>query len=245
MSDSQKRIFSALSGIEGTSLTASDGEAIVEIGADNDCLYLLTSGRITVQTRNQETVTLDAPNVFGEISALTNHPVSGTVRAVGDVTLRRIPLDTINLESGPLATLFRDLATLGIERATGRFHGKYIALVAHDGLKQALVDFVSRHRGFFEARAIVSTLNTSAAITKGTGVQVVRKVRSGPLGGDQQIGALVTEGSIDAVIFLRDPMWAPPHDADVHALVRVCELENVPLATNPASAEALIQHLLA
>ena len=53
------------------------------------------------------------------------------------------------------------------------------------------------------------------------------------------------EGSIDAVIFLRDPMWALPHGADVHALVRVCELENVPLATNPASAEALIQHLLA
>ena len=73
--------------------------------------------------------------MFGEISALTNQPVSGTVRAVGNVTLRRTPLDTIDLESGPLATLFRDLATLGIERATGRFRGKYIALVAHDGLK--------------------------------------------------------------------------------------------------------------
>jgi len=96
---------------------------------------------------------------------------------------------------------------------------------------------------FFEARAIVSTLNTSAAITKGTGVQVVRKVRSGPLGGDQQSGALVTEGSIDAVIFLRDPIWASAHDADVHALVRVCDLENIPLATDLASSEALIRYL--
>ena len=68
-------------------------------------------------------------------------------------------------------------------------------------------------------------------------------MRTGVLGGDQQIGALISEGLISAVIFLRDPLWAQPHSADVNALIRICELDNIPLATNLASAEAIIRQL--
>jgi methylglyoxal synthase len=114
-----------------------------------------------------------------------------------------------------------------------------IALIAHDAKKLDLVTFVKDHRTIFARHDLVATGTTGKVFREKTDLDVGR-VNSGPFGGDLQIGALVAEGRIDAVIFFRDPLTAQPHEPDVSALMRACDVHVVPLATNLATAEAII-----
>lgn len=114
-----------------------------------------------------------------------------------------------------------------------------IALIAHDAKKLDLVTFVKDHRAIFARHELVATGTTGKVLREKTGLDVAR-VNSGPLGGDLQIGALIAEERIDAVIFFRDPLTAQPHEPDVSALMRACDVHVVPLATNLATAEAII-----
>ena len=113
-----------------------------------------------------------------------------------------------------------------------------IALIAHDQKKAALVEFVSRHRAVLAKHSLVATGNTGRLITEKTGLQV-ECVAHGPEGGDLIIGGRVALGQIQAVIFFRDPLTAQPHEPDVSALMRVCDVHSVPLATNMGTAEAV------
>lgn len=113
-----------------------------------------------------------------------------------------------------------------------------VALIAHDGKKQELVDFVSAHLVWFDNRSLVATGTTGGRI-ESLGLKVER-LASGPLGGDAQIAARITDGLLDAVIFFRDPMGKHPHEPDVNMLLRQCDVHNVALATNRATAELLI-----
>ncbi len=117
-----------------------------------------------------------------------------------------------------------------------------IALVAHDGKKDEMVQLAERHRQKLSGIALVATRSTGMLVRERTGL-AVSLVNSGPLGGDQQIGALVASGIVKAVIFLRDPLTAQPHEPDISALLRVCDVHDVPLATNNASAEALLHFM--
>ena len=114
-----------------------------------------------------------------------------------------------------------------------------IALIAHDKKKTALLDFVRTHIAFFRTKSLVATGNTGTLLHEQLGLDVER-VAHGPEGGDLIIGGRVAEGLIDAIIFFRDPLTAQPHEPDVSALMRVCDVHNVPLATNRATAEALV-----
>jgi methylglyoxal synthase len=114
-----------------------------------------------------------------------------------------------------------------------------IALIAHDAKKLDLVTFVKDHRDIFARHDLVATGTTGKILQEKTGLKVQR-VNSGPVGGDLQIGAMVAEGHIEAVIFFRDPLTAQPHEPDVSALMRVCDVHAVPLATNLATAEAIL-----
>jgi len=114
-----------------------------------------------------------------------------------------------------------------------------IALIAHDAKKLDLVTFVKDHREVFARHELVATGTTGRILHDKTGLEV-RRVNSGPLGGDLQIGAMIAEGHIEAVIFFRDPLTAQPHEPDVSALMRVCDVHVVPLATNLATAEAIL-----
>lgn len=105
-----------------------------------------------------------------------------------------------------------------------------------------MVAFCRRHRELLARFALVATGTTGRRIEEATGLKV-EKLLSGPLGGDQQMGARVAEGRILAVFFFRDPLTAQPHEPDVQALLRVCDVHGVPLATNPTAAEALIPWL--
>ena len=113
-----------------------------------------------------------------------------------------------------------------------------IALIAHDGRKQALVEFAAANRSFFERFKLIGTGTTGGRL-QAIGLEV-ECLASGPLGGDAQIAARITEGHVHAVIFFRDPMGKHPHEPDINMLLRQCDVHNIPLATNAATAHLLI-----
>lgn len=115
-----------------------------------------------------------------------------------------------------------------------------IALIAHDQKKQDMINFSIAYEGILQAHSLFATGTTGKLIMENTGLHITR-LMSGPLGGDQQIGALVAENKMDLVIFLRDPLTAQPHEPDIIALLRLCDVYGIPLATNIATAEVLIK----
>ncbi len=117
-----------------------------------------------------------------------------------------------------------------------------IALIAHDELKDEMVAFASTHADVLADHELVTTGTTGGRIADETSLSVTPQA-SGPLGGDLQIGAMVADGDVDGLIFLRDPLTAQPHEPDISALLRVCDVKDVPVATNMATAELLVQGL--
>ena len=115
-----------------------------------------------------------------------------------------------------------------------------IALVAHDQKKDDLVDFVREREGDFARYDIVATGTTGNRIAEACPQLAVKRLKSGPLGGDQQIGALIAEGEIEAVIFFVDPLTPMPHDVDVKALMRLAIVYDIALALNRKSARLLL-----
>jgi len=117
-----------------------------------------------------------------------------------------------------------------------------IALIAHDTKKPLMVAFASRHVDVLRRHELFATGTTGRHVAEATGLAVHRYL-SGPLGGDQQVGSAIATGHIDMLIFLRDPLAAHPHEPDVTALLRLSDVIGIPVATNVATAEALIAHL--
>ncbi len=117
-----------------------------------------------------------------------------------------------------------------------------IALVAHDRKKDEMVNFCIAFKQVFLNYNLFATGTTGLRIIQETGLNVFRFM-SGPLGGDQQIGAMVAQNDMDLIIFLRDPLMAQPHEPDITALLRLCDVQGIPLATNVATAEILVKAL--
>ncbi len=118
-----------------------------------------------------------------------------------------------------------------------------LALIAHDAKKEDMVLLITSHKEDFARFRLVATKNTGQLVMEKTNIPVAL-MQSGPLGGDQQIGAMVANEDVDAVIFLRDPLTAHPHEPDVSALLRLCDAHGIPLATNVATAEAILHSLI-
>ncbi|MBX3015043.1 MAG: methylglyoxal synthase [Caldilineaceae bacterium] len=117
-----------------------------------------------------------------------------------------------------------------------------IALIAHDGKKDDMVRFTSEHRHQLAQFQLIATGTTGERIRQATGLSLARML-SGPYGGDAQIAARVAEGGVVAVIFLVDPLYAHPHEPDIQGLLRICNVYNIPVATNEASAHLILQGL--
>lgn len=117
-----------------------------------------------------------------------------------------------------------------------------IALIAHDRKKEEMVNFVIAYEHVFNHHRLYATGTTGLRIMEQTGLRVHRFM-SGPLGGDQQIGAMVAQNEMDLIIFLRDPLMAQPHEPDIIALLRLCDVQGIPVATNIATAEILTKAL--
>jgi methylglyoxal synthase len=118
---------------------------------------------------------------------------------------------------------------------------KTIAIIAHDGKKAEMVAFVKDNFDILKKYNLIATGSTGSHIEK-AGLKVEKK-KSGPLGGDAQIASDVVDGKIQAVIFLRDPLGNHPHDPDIFMLMRICDVHNIPLATNTATAYLIIKSL--
>ncbi|QUG41433.1 methylglyoxal synthase [Psychrobacillus sp. INOP01] len=115
-----------------------------------------------------------------------------------------------------------------------------IALVAHDQKKEDLIQFVTAFKAILEEHDLFATGTTGTRIIDEVGLNVFR-YKSGPLGGDQQIGSAIANNEMDMVIFFRDPLTAQPHEPDVTALIRLCDVYQIPLATNMGTAEILLK----
>lgn len=118
-----------------------------------------------------------------------------------------------------------------------------IALIAHDGKKPELVSFFLKNKDLFQNSKIYATATTGSHLVD-MGIEV-NTVLSGPLGGDAQIASVMVEGGIDLIFFFRDPLGKHPHEPDVQMLMRLCDVHNIPLATNPAAAELMLRALKA
>ena len=116
---------------------------------------------------------------------------------------------------------------------------KNIALIAHDNKKAELIDWCNEHKEILKKHFLCGTGTTARMITDQTGLPV-KGYNSGPLGGDQQIGAKIVEGKVDFVIFFSDPLTAQPHDPDVKALLRIAQVYDIPIANNRSSADFMI-----
>ena len=126
-----------------------------------------------------------------------------------------------------------EFITLTIEKQ------KNIALIAHDNKKAELIDWCNEHKEILKKHFLCGTGTTAHMITDQTGLPV-KGYNSGPLGGDQQIGAKIVEGKVDFVIFFSDPLTAQPHDPDVKALLRIAQVYDIPIANNRSSADFMI-----
>ncbi len=120
---------------------------------------------------------------------------------------------------------------------------KTIALIAHDNKKHEIVNWALENKGILGNYDLCGTGTTAKLVAEATGLTVKRYL-SGPLGGDQQIGAKVAEGKIDVVIFFWDPLQTQPHDPDVKALLRIAVVYDIPIATNRATAQYIIRSSL-
>ncbi|WP_324756195.1 methylglyoxal synthase [Haloarcula montana] len=119
-----------------------------------------------------------------------------------------------------------------------------VALIAHDDEKPEMIDLVRTYESLLSEFDLVGTGTTGQRISDETDLEIERK-QSGPLGGDMQIGAEVAQDEIDAVVFLRDPHTAQPHEPDITALLRICDVHDVPLATTRTSAEYILDGVAA
>ena len=117
-----------------------------------------------------------------------------------------------------------------------------IALIAHDKKKEDMIDLATRYRDALAEHDLYATGTTGTLVMGATGLKITR-MKSGPLGGDQQIGSMIAEGNLDLVVFLRDPLTAQPHEPDVSALLRLCDVQEIPLATNVRSAQIMLSAL--
>jgi methylglyoxal synthase len=117
-----------------------------------------------------------------------------------------------------------------------------IALIAHDKKKADIIEFAKKNKQILSNHSLYATGTTGTLIMEATNLDIHRFL-SGPLGGDQQIGSKIASGEMDMVIFIRDPLTAQPHEPDITALLRICDVHNIPLATNIGTAELLMNDL--
>ncbi len=117
-----------------------------------------------------------------------------------------------------------------------------IALIAHDKKKSEIIELAKKYKDVLKDYELYATGTTGTLIMGETGL-TIHRMKSGPLGGDQQIGAMLANGELGLIIFLRDPLTAQPHEPDVSALLRLCDVQKIPLATNESSATIMLESL--
>jgi methylglyoxal synthase len=232
--------------IESDAILMAEGEPA-------DCLMYLLEGKARVLSDNTQISVIDIGGCFGE-SMFTEQGIrTASVQAVENCTVGVFTLEdysTFIAQNSCLAIKFKKYFVAVKARHDTQTQGllfrddkKYLALIAHNEMKKSLAEFVRLHVEDIGCFPLVATGTTGMMLYKETGLVLGKKVASGPLGGDQAIGTLVSTDNICGIIFFRDPLSAHPHHADIEALGRLCDVYQVPFATNPGTAEAILKYL--
>ena len=222
-------------------------------GEPADCLMYLLEGSVRVLADNTQLSIIDIGGCFGESMFSDQGTRTASVQASEKSVVVRFTLEDYSsfISQNPsLAVKFKNYYIAIKARHDDQTHGlmfrdnrKYLALIAHNEMKQSLADFVKLHVDDIGRFPLVATGTTGMMLYKETGLVLGKKVASGPLGGDQAIGTMVSTDNICGIIFFRDPLSAHPHHADIEALGRLCDVYQVPFATNPGTAEAILKYL--
>ncbi len=234
---------------DGDMICHENGSVLIKENSYQEPLLLVETGQVEIVTPTGSHVTVQAPTVMGEQSILSGKATNARVLAKGTAGVRVVKEERIwdLVRSNTYGKdLLQSLTRLNLDRLKGRFHPKpYVALVAHDGRKDDLVATAKEFLPYLQQQPLLSTEHTGQRMQDELNLPIGRVVRSGPKGGDQEVGTLVVEGLVKAVLFFPDPLTSQPHFMDVGALQRVCDVCHVPIASNRGSAEHLLRSLSA
>ena len=229
------------------------GHVFVARGAPATSAGVIVAGSAEVILEGRRVAVLEAGQIFGESMFSSEGARTADLRATSSGCFAAFTSDDFQdlLDSHPQLALrcqgfFEAEYARTQERDAGsreRDTTRYVALIAHNEMKSTLLDFVKSNRTRLGDFPLVATGTTGTLIYQETGMVLNRKVRPGPLGGDQAIGAMISTGNVLAVIFFRDPLSAHPHHADIEALGRLCDVYRVPFATNPSTADAVLDYI--
>ena len=223
-------------------------------GEPADYMAFLVNGRVQILEDERQIALLTKGDFLGESLFSDEATRVADVQAMEQTTVGLFTIDDFHdflKINQRLALQFRELFK-AVERARAQQHvaetyidkRKYLALIAHNNMKESLMEFCSIHTEKLEKFPLIATGTTGSMLYKKTGMCLSRKVASGPLGGDQAVGTLISTQNISGVIFFRDPLSSHPHHADIEALGRLCDVYQIPFATNPQSGEAILDYLL-
>ena len=234
----------------GEDRTELAGEILMSAGETPRWMARIDSGIAAVLDGDgAESHTLTVGDLFGELGLVGKRVRTATVQAVSQVSLKVLSYQTIDRfrgESLEQRSLFdQALSELIASRVPDPLgpDGGWVALVAHDQKKDQLEQLVCQYQQTLSNYKIVATRTTGSRLSSQCQLPVRKLVCSGPLGGDLEIGAMAARGQLEAVIFLRDGLSSHAHGSDIDALVRACEIAEVPCATNRATALMVLQSL--
>ena len=234
--------------------TISAGTILRDEGAPECSLLIIVSGEVRLSHTDTEVNKLNPGQIFGEGAFSEDGTSLEKAEATVDSVIARFEVRKFDqfLQQSPksaqkLQNYFKELHLKRLHEVEGLSYNdsrKFLALVAHNEMKPSLMEFAKSHQDKLRRFHLIATGKTGIKLYQETGLMLSKKVASGPLGGDQAIGKLISESSILGMIFFRDPLSAHPHHADIEALGRLCDVYQVPFATNPGGASAILNYLL-
>ena len=223
-------------------------------GEPSDSMVFVLNGLVQILNGERQ-IAIERPGaIIGESLFSDEATRIADVKTIEKTTVARFSIHDFESfldQNQPLALKYREYfrairraraEQLAAESYTDK--RKYLALIAHNNMKASLMEFCSMHANKLEKFPLIATGTTGSMLYKKTGLCLSQKVASGPLGGDQAVGTLISTQNICGVIFFRDPLSSHPHHADIEALGRLCDVYQIPFATNPQSGEAILDYLL-
>ena len=228
--------------------------SLMQKGEPSDSMVFIIDGLVQILDGERQ-ISIEKKGAFVGEGLFSDEATRETnVETIEPTTLGRFSFYDFNAfldKNQPLALKFREyFRTLGRARDEQLLaesysdKRKYLALIAHNNMKASLIEFCSIHTTKLEQFPLIATGTTGSMLYAKTGLSLSKKVASGPLGGDQAVGTLSSTKNICGVIFFRDPLSSHPHHADIEALGRLCDVYQIPFATNPQSGEAILDYLL-